>query len=200
MLHRCLSSPAHMSSSSGQRMKWAIGLVGLTLRLMQQQRPTRNAGPLTRLHRPLLAVVRWLLLDSFVLWRYTVLVKNAIASTLFLLLLLAPLLMLWSGEKKPPGLVNRGAFFKVAFPEHQQRYGFMLSISLNDFIVRSYNADSLLAYVVDVSAIIGVGFCSASPFFSAKLVPFPFPFPFWMSGKLSDLSVAVSFLSVVCGA
>ena len=89
-------------------------MVGLTLRLMQQQRPTRNTGPLmTRPRRPRLAVVRWLSLDSLTLWRYTVLVKNAIASTLFLLLLLAPLLMLWSGEKKPPGLVNRGAFLYV---------------------------------------------------------------------------------------
>lgn len=68
---------------------------------------------MTRPRLPRLAVVRWLSLDSVTLWRYTVFVKNAIASTLFLLLLLAPLLMLWSGEKKPPGLVNRGAFLYV---------------------------------------------------------------------------------------
>lgn len=55
--------------------------------------------------------MRWLLLDSWTLWRYTVFVKNAIASTLFLLLLLAPLLMLWSKEKTPTGLVTRWGFF-----------------------------------------------------------------------------------------
>jgi hypothetical protein len=96
-------------------MKWAIvTAVLMPLWMRQQQRPARNAGPLmTRPRRPRLAVVRWLSLDSLTLWRYTVFVKNAIASTLFLLLLLAPLLMLWSGEKKPPGLVNRGAFLYV---------------------------------------------------------------------------------------
>lgn len=52
-----------------------------------------------------------MLLDSFVLWRYTVLVKNAIASTLFLLLLLALRLMLWSGEKNPSPVLSPGGGF-----------------------------------------------------------------------------------------
>ena len=69
MLHRCLSSLAHMSSSSGQRMKWDTGMGGLMLLWM---RPARSGGPLmTRPRRQRLAVVRWLLLDSLALWCYT---------------------------------------------------------------------------------------------------------------------------------
>ena len=100
MLHRWPSSPAHMNSSCGQRTKWATVTVGLTLRLMQQQRPTRNIGPLTRPRRPRLAVVLLLLLDSWALWRYTGF-GNAIAFASFVLLLLALRLMLWSEEKNP---------------------------------------------------------------------------------------------------
>jgi hypothetical protein len=110
------SSPAHTLSSCGLLTRWVIGTVGLTLLWMrQQQRPAQGAGPLTRPRRQRLAVVRWLLLDNCTLWRYTVFVKNAIASTLFLLLLLALRLMLWSGEKKPlTGLVTRwGAFLRL---------------------------------------------------------------------------------------
>lgn len=110
MLHRWPSSPAHMNSSCGQRTKWATVTVGLTLRLMQQQRPTRNIGPLTRPRRPRLAVVLLLLLDSWALWRYTGF-GNAIAFASFVLLLLALRLMLWSEEKTPTGLVTRWGFF-----------------------------------------------------------------------------------------
>lgn len=93
-------------------MRWVIvTAVLMPLWMRQQQRPARNAGPLmTRPRRPRLEVVRWLSLDSLTLWRYTVFVKNAIASTLFLLLLLAPLLMLWSEDKTPTGLVTRWGF------------------------------------------------------------------------------------------
>jgi hypothetical protein len=96
-------------------MKWAIGTAGLTQLLMQQQRPTRNTGPRTRPRRPRLAVVRWLLLDSWTLWRYTWLASSyCFASTLFLLLLLALRLMLRSEEKTPTGLVIRWGFCFIA--------------------------------------------------------------------------------------
>lgn len=107
MLGRWPSSPARLSSSSGLRMRWVIVMAGLTLLWM---RPAQGAGPLTRPRRPRLAVVRWLLLDSWALWRYTGF-GNAIAFASFVLLLLALRLMLWSEEKTPTGLVTRWGFF-----------------------------------------------------------------------------------------
>lgn len=91
-----------MSSSSGLRMRWVIVTAGLMpLWMRHQQRPARNAGPLmTRPRRPRLAVVRLLLLDSLALWCYTE-CSILCFCILFVLLLLAPLLMLWSEEKTP---------------------------------------------------------------------------------------------------
>lgn len=80
MPSRWPSSPAHTLSSCGLLMRWVIGTVGLMLLWMQQQqRPAQGVGPLTRPRRPRLAVVRWLLLDSLMLWLYTVFVSTAIA-------------------------------------------------------------------------------------------------------------------------
>lgn len=107
MLGRWPSSPARLSSSFGLRTRWVIVTGGLTLLWM---RPARNIGPLTRPRRPRLAVVLWLLLDSWALWRYTGF-GNAIAFASFVLLLLALRLMLWSEEKTPTGLVTRWGFF-----------------------------------------------------------------------------------------
>lgn len=65
------SSPAHTLSSCGLLTRWAIGTVGLMPLWMQQQRPVQGAGPLTRPRRPRRAVVRWLSLDSCLMWCYT---------------------------------------------------------------------------------------------------------------------------------
>ena len=43
----------------------------MPLLTQQRQRPAQGAGPLTRPRRPRLAVVRWLPLDSCLLWCYT---------------------------------------------------------------------------------------------------------------------------------
>lgn len=68
MLLRWPSSPARMSSSCGLLTRWDTVTGGLMLLWM---RPARSGGPLTRPHRPRLAVVRWLRLDSLALWCYT---------------------------------------------------------------------------------------------------------------------------------
>lgn len=110
MLHRWPSSPARMSSSSGLRTRWDTVMGGLMpLWMQQQRRPARNAGPLTRPRRPRLAVVRWLLLDSWTLWCYTE-CSSLCFCILVCLLLLALRLMLWSEEKTPPDLSPGGVF------------------------------------------------------------------------------------------
>ena len=73
------------------------------------QQPARNAGPLTRPRPPRLAVVRWLLLDSWTLWCYTECSSLCFCILVFLLLL-ALRLMLWSEEKTPPDLSPGGVF------------------------------------------------------------------------------------------
>ena len=72
----------------------------MLLWMQQQQRPAQGVGPLTRPRRPRLAVVRWLLLDSCPLWCYTE-CSSLCFCILVVLLLLAPLLMLWSEKKTP---------------------------------------------------------------------------------------------------
>lgn len=110
MLHRWPSSPARMSSSSGLRTRWDTVMGGLMpLWMQQQRRPARNAGPLTRPRRPRLAVVRWLLLDSWTLWCYT-----ECSSLCFCILVcfvaLGPAADAVERRKNPTGLVTRWGF------------------------------------------------------------------------------------------
>lgn len=63
---------------------------------------------MTRPRRQRLAVVRWLSLDSLALWCYTVLANTAIASTLFLLLLLALQLDVVERRKTPSPVLSPG--------------------------------------------------------------------------------------------
>lgn len=110
MLHRWPSSPARMSSSSGLRTRWDTVMGGLMpLWMQQQRRPARNAGPLTRPRRPRLAVVRWLLLDSWTLWCYT-----ECSSLCFCILVcfvaLGPAADAVERRRNPTGLVTRWGF------------------------------------------------------------------------------------------